>query len=206
LPGSPNAQDLGSASFPWRNITSMNALTVTSDADLKQRGAALTDAEITAGKRIAAELCWWQWLNSIATKGAEARNHFGPMAQDIARILVECEVELDWTNGNPSFRSDMLCWDEWKQVTKPVMATRNVTKTKVVMVPVEGSDDGTGEPFYQREEITADEVEEYDSGNVTIETPAGSGWRIDPSQVAFFLIAAINADTERRLVALETKV
>lgn len=206
LPGTPNTQDFGGAGKAWRNITSMNALTVTSDADLKQRGAALSDAEITAGKRIAEELCWWQWLKSIADKGAAARNHFGPMAQDIAQILVDCGVELDWTNGNPSFRSDMLCWDEWDEVTKPVMAERIVQKTKIVLVPVEGSDDGSGQPFYQREEITVDDVEEYDTGEVTIETPAGSGWRIDPSQVAFFLIAAINADTEKRLAALENQV
>lgn len=203
LPGATNAQDLGGAGIAWRNITSMNALTVTSDADLKQRGAALSDAEIRAGKRIAAELCWWKWLKSIADKGAAARNHFGPMAQDIARILVECGVELDWSNGKPSFRSDMLCWDEWDEVTKPVMAERIVQKTKIVLVPVDGSDDGTGEPLYRREEITVDEAEQYDTGEVTIEKPAGSEWRIDPCQVAFFLIAAINADTERRLAALE---
>lgn len=201
--GLSNAQDLGSASVPWRNGFIQNGWTVTSDADLKQRGAVLSAAEITAGKRIAEKLCWWKLLDSIATKGAAARNHFGPMAQDIAQILVECGVELDWTNGNPSFRSDMLCWDQWDEVTKPVMATRTVPKTKIVFVPVEGSDDGSGQPFYQREEITVDEVEEYDSGEVTIETPAGSGWRIDPSQVAFFLIAAIKADTERRLALLE---
>ena len=206
IAGLPNAQDLGSASVPWRNGYIQNAFTITSDASLKQRGAALSDDEIRAGKRIAAELCWWQWLDSIADKGAAARNHFGPMAQDIAQILVECGVELDWTNGNPSFRSDMLCWDAWDEVTKPVMATRTVPTTKIVLVPVEGSDDGSGQPFYQREEITVDEVEEYDTGAVTIESPAGSGWRIDPSQVAFFLLAAINADTERRLAALENEV
>jgi hypothetical protein len=203
LPGAQNAQDLGGAGIAWRNITSMNALTVTSDADLKQRGAALSDEEILAGKRIADELVWWKWLKSIADNGAAARNHFGPMAQDIAQILVECDVELDWADGKPSFRSDMLCWDEWDAVTQPVMAERIVQKTKIVLVPVDGSDDGTGEPFYEREEITVDEVEQYDTGAVEIVRPAGSEWRIDPSQVAFFLIAAINADTERRLLALE---
>jgi hypothetical protein len=125
------------------------------------------------------------------------------MAQDIAQILVECDVELDWADGKPSFRSDMLCWDEWDAVTQPVMAERIVQKTNIVLVPVDGSDDGTGEPFYKREEITVDEVEQYDTGAVEIVRPAGSEWRIDPSQVAFFLIAAINADTERRLLALE---
>jgi hypothetical protein len=203
MPGVTNAQDLGIAGKVWRNGYIQNAWTVTSDADLKHRGAALSDAEITAGKRIAAELCWWQWLDSIATKGEEARNHFGPMAQDIAQILVECDVELDWADGKPSFRSDMLCWDEWDAVTQPVMADRIVQKTKIVLVPVDGSDDGTGEPFYKREEITVDEVEQYDTGAVEIVRPAGSEWRIDPSQVAFFLIAAINADTERRLALLE---
>ena len=203
LAGTSNTQDLGAAGLSWRNGFIQNAWTVTSDADLKQRGAGLSDNEILAGKRIADELVWWKWLKSIADKGAAARNHFGPMAQDIAQILVECDVELDWADGKPSFRSDMLCWDEWDAVTQPVMAERIVQKTKIVLVPVDGSDDGTGEPFYKREEITVDEVEQYDTGAVEIVRPAGSEWRIDPSQVAFFLIAAINADTERRLALLE---
>ena len=203
LAGTSNTQDLGAAGLSWRNGFIQNAWTVTSDADLKQRGVVLSDNEILAGKRIADELVWWKWLKSIADKGAAARNHFGPMAQDIAQILVECDVELDWADGKPSFRSDMLCWDEWDAVTQPVMAERIVQKTKVVLVPVDGSDDGTGEPFYKREEITVDEVEQYDTGAVEIVRPAGSEWRIDPSQVAFFLIAAINADTERRLALLE---
>ena len=203
LPGATNAQDLGGAGIAWRNGFIQNAWTVSSDADLKQRGAVLSDNEILAGKRIAEELCWWKWLKSIADKGAAARNHFGPMAQDIAQILVECEVELDWADDKPSFRSDMLCWDEWDEVTQPVMAERTVQKTKSVLVPIEGSNDGNGNPFYRLEETAVDEVEQYDTGAVEIVRPAGSEWRIDPSQVAFFLIAAINADTERRLLALE---
>jgi hypothetical protein len=202
-PGVTDVQDIGVPGLSWNNGFIRNAWTVTSDADLKQRGVVLSDNEILAGKRIADELVWWKWLKSIADKGAAARNHFGPMAQDIAQILVECDVELDWADGKPSFRSDMLCWDEWDAVTQPVMAERIVQKTKIVLVPVDGSDDGTGEPFYKREEITVDEVEQYDTGAVEIVRPAGSGWRIDPSQVAFFLIAAINADTERRLALLE---
>jgi hypothetical protein len=85
----------------------------------------------------------------------------------------------------PSFRSDMLCWDEWDAVTQPVMAERIVQKTKILLVPVDGSDDGTGEPLYRREEITVDEAEQYDTGVVEVVRPAGSEWRIDPCQVAF---------------------
>jgi hypothetical protein len=197
-PGAANAQDLGSASLPWRNGFIQNAWTVTSDVDMKQRGAPLSDNEILAGKRIANELCWWKWLKSIEDKGIAARNHFGPMAQDIARIFVECGVELDWNDGNPSFRSDMLCWDEWDAVTKPVMATRTVPNT--VLAQTESSEE------LAVDETEQYETEQYDTGEVEIVVPAGSGWRIDPCQVAFFLIAAINADTERRLALLENSV
>lgn len=207
LPGTANTQDLGSAPNPWRNGSIQNAWTITSDADKKMRGPGLSDAEIRAGKRIAAELCWWQWLDSIADPEKQARYHFGPMAQDIARIFIEEGVEADYANaeGKPSFRSDMLGWDEWEEVTEKVTATRKKKMRRKILHAVENSDDGTGKPFY-RQFDQIDEVEEvYETGELAVKHPAGSGWRIDPSQVAFFLIAAINEDSEQRLAKLEAR-
>jgi hypothetical protein len=204
IPATANFSELGSSPLPMKGGWTQSAFTVTCDADKKKRGAGLSPAEIRAGKRIAAELCWWQWLDRVAERGDDARRHFGPMAQDIGRIFVEEGVEADYKDGRPSFRSDMLGWDEWNEVTRPVMAKRKIKTKKSMLVEIEGSDDGTGQQLYRREKRTVDETEEYETGETEVVQPAGSGWVIDPTQVAFFLIATINADTETRLLLLES--
>lgn len=205
FPGVTNVQDIGKFSAAFRDIYLLNSPTITSDADRKKRGAGLSEAEVRAGRRIARELCWWQWLESVAQKGDAARLHFGPMAQDMARIFVEEGVEVDYGDGNPSFRSDMLGWDEWGEESEPIFEIREVEEPCLDFEQV--GQDRDGNPLFATVDATRIVKQQFDTGKTRVKRSAGSGWRIDPSQVAFFLIAvqaAVQDALEARLAALES--
>ena len=204
LPASANIYNLGSAAFDWKGGFIRSAWTVTSDATLKRQLHQIAPNEVSAGKRIIAELRWWQWLDSVANIGKEnARRHFGPMAQDMAKILIEEGVEIDPKGSSPSFVSDMIGWDEWPEISEPVISKRTVQHEVIITLPVDGTDDGTGQPLLRREVQIQEQEEDFDTGERRNIRSAGSGYRIDPTQVSFFLIAAMNADFEARIAVLE---
>ena len=83
LPDTNNTRDLGNGTDAWRNIYSVNAVTVTSDKRLKQERPAPTKAEIAWARSI--RFVGYQMLAAIAEKGEDgARIHWGVMAQDVA--------------------------------------------------------------------------------------------------------------------------
>lgn len=105
LPGTTNAQDLGSASKEWQDQFLVNAATVSSGSAGKRNMRPASEAERRVAARLRARGCFYQLAASIARKGSEAlealdeaarantsieaegarlaRWHFGMLAEDV---------------------------------------------------------------------------------------------------------------------------
>lgn len=117
-PGADNTQTLGGASFRWSTVFAGTGTINTSDEREKQWRGPLNAAELRAAKRIAAEIGIYQFLDSIAEKGAaNARLHCGVRAQQVFAILED--EGLEWS------AYAWCCHDEWEE-TPPQPAVPEV--------------------------------------------------------------------------------
>ncbi len=106
-PASDNALPLGTASFRMSTIFAGTGTINTSDTREKEWRGGLSEAEISAGKRMIREIGIYQWLQAIAERGPdEARFHCGVRAQEVIAIMVD--EGLDWR------RYGWACYDEWE--------------------------------------------------------------------------------------------
>jgi hypothetical protein len=78
-----NAIDLGSSGARFDDIYATNGTIQTSDRNEKQDIEALSDAEQRVAVAAKSLLRKFRWINSVETKGDEARIHFGIIAQDL---------------------------------------------------------------------------------------------------------------------------
>ncbi|MBT2242693.1 tail fiber domain-containing protein [Sphingobium sp. BHU LFT2] len=195
-----NSWDLGSATYLWAVVRAATGTINTSDERLKQWRGGLTAAELRAGKRIIAELGFYQWIDAIAEKGEDgARYHFGVRAQTAFAILTD--EGLDWR------RYAWCCHDEWDalpEIREPVMATRPIEVERQVTLPMVVGQDEDGHDIIEHRQVPAlvTEEEEYDTGETIVvqeARDAGDRYGVRPDQLALFLIAVNHA----RLEALE---
>lgn len=121
-PGADNAFSLCTAANRSSVVYSATGAINTSDEGEKKWLGDFTDPYRRAAKRIIAEIGLFQWNDSIAEKGDEARLQIGVRAQQVARIMIEEGLEEAPAKGQrPSFRHGFLCYDEWPE-TKAVPA------------------------------------------------------------------------------------
>jgi len=82
-PTADNARDLGTASFRFDDIFATNGTIQTSDRNEKENIRELLEAEARVAQAAKGLLRAFQWKDSVAEKGDEARIHFGIIAQDL---------------------------------------------------------------------------------------------------------------------------
>ncbi len=131
----------------------------------------------------------FRWLSSLAEKGdgeesSSARWHFGVIAQQVRDAFV--------AHGIDGTRFGLLCHDEWKDVTRPVMATKEVISFAIV--------DG--------KEVERTDTVEYETGETEVVIAAGSRWGIRPDQCAWLEAAYQRRRSDRieeRLAKLEAR-
>jgi hypothetical protein len=75
--------DLGLSNAQWDDIYSVNAVTTSSDRNVKQSIEELTEAETRVAQACKGLVRKFKWNSAVESKGSEARYHFGVMAQDI---------------------------------------------------------------------------------------------------------------------------
>jgi hypothetical protein len=83
LPGTDNAQDLGSLTKRYDDVYATNAIIQTSDRNEKQDIEELSEAETRVAVAAKALMRKYRWKSAVAEKGDEARIHFGIIAQDL---------------------------------------------------------------------------------------------------------------------------
>ena len=75
--------DLGLSNAQWDDIYSVNAVTTSSDRNVKQSIEELTEAETRVAQACKGLVRKFKWNSAVEKKGSEARYHFGVMAQDV---------------------------------------------------------------------------------------------------------------------------
>jgi hypothetical protein len=78
-----NTYDVGSASYRWDDIYATNGTIQTSDRNEKENIRELLEAEARVAQAAKGLLRAFQWKDSVAEKGDDARIHFGIIAQDL---------------------------------------------------------------------------------------------------------------------------
>src|SRR5690606_15768266 len=100
-------QSLGAAAVRWSEVFAVNGTINTSDAREKTEVAPLSAAEIAAARDLAREIGTFQWLASVAEKGADkARRHVG--------LTVQRAIEIMESHGLDPMRYGFICYDEWE--------------------------------------------------------------------------------------------
>ena len=103
--GRDNAMDLGTSSNRWDDVRATNGTIQTSDQNLKQNIAVLTDAEITAAKAISGLFKTFKWIDKVEAKGDDARTHTGVIAQEVQQAMTD--------NGLDATKYAFWCSDTW---------------------------------------------------------------------------------------------
>jgi hypothetical protein len=80
---SDNAIDLGSSSYRFDDVYATNGTIQTSDRNEKENIRELLEAEARVAQAAKGLLRAFQWKDSVAEKGDDARIHFGIIAQDL---------------------------------------------------------------------------------------------------------------------------
>ena len=109
LAGTDNAQTLGSAAKRWSTVYAGTGTINTSDAREKTAVAALTADEIAAAKDLSKEVGTYQFLDSIAAKGAGARHHIG--------LTVQRAIEIMQGHNLDPMRYGFICHDAWPEIS-----------------------------------------------------------------------------------------
>lgn len=105
--GADNSQTMGIASKRWSVVYAGTGTINTSDAREKTVVASMTAAEIAAAKDLAREIGTYQFLASVAEKGADnARRHAG--------MTVQRAIEVMQSHGLDPFRYGFICHDSWE--------------------------------------------------------------------------------------------
>jgi len=108
-----NAYSLGNASLRPSIIWAASGTISTSDAREKTAVLPLSPAELAASADLSRAIGTYQWLASIAEKGAEnARHHVG--------MTVQRAIEIMAAHGLDPFRYGFICYDSWDELPEIV--------------------------------------------------------------------------------------
>ena len=105
-PSAHNTYDLGTTAVRWKDLWLQTGAFNGSDARLKTEVKPFSTKEINAAKQLSREIGLYQWLDSIATKGADkARHHVG--------MTVQKAIEIMEANGLDPFAYGFIGYDQW---------------------------------------------------------------------------------------------
>ena len=104
-PTATNTISLGSSTSKWTVVYATTGTINTSDARMKTSVEQFTQNELKASKLLADEIGLYQFLDSISTKGDQARRHVGMTVQRAIEIMTQCGLE--------PFDYGFICYDEW---------------------------------------------------------------------------------------------
>jgi hypothetical protein len=105
-PNADNTLNLGTASQRWAVVYAGTGAINTSDARLKEQVRGLSDAERAVALRLKGLLRAFKFIEAVQFKGADARIHFGVIAQD---VMAAFEAE-----GLDAQDYSLFCYDEWE--------------------------------------------------------------------------------------------
>lgn len=175
--GSDNTLTMGTAARRWSVVYAGTGTINTSDAREKTKVAALDSQEIAAAIEISKEIGAFKFLESVKTKGNDARIHIGMTVQRVMEIMR--------LHGLEPTEYAFICYEAWPEECVPAKTIRRET----------GFFDSANEPIF---EIVETEP------SYTI--PAGDRYGFRADQLALFIArgqAQRQDELEARIAALE---
>jgi hypothetical protein len=163
-----NTYNVGHPAARFGTVYAGTATINTSDAREKQQIQDIDAAALRAVRRIPFKQ--FKFNDAVELKADGARWHFGVLAQDV-KAAFEAE-------GLDPFAYGVLCYDEWTELTEPVMAERQAV----------GPD---GQP--QTDLDGAPVMETYDTGEQRCVQTAGNRYGVRHDELYALKLAAIEA-------------
>ena len=95
VPSPDNTLSLGSAGLRWTTVYATTGTINTSDRNDKQQIADLTAAEKAVGQALKGMIKTFKFNDAVQKKGADARIHFGVIAQDVQAAFQAQGLDAD---------------------------------------------------------------------------------------------------------------
>jgi len=111
LPGADATQNFGSPSKRVKEYFGSLGAINTSDAREKTPVRPLSGGEIAAAQTLASEIGAYRFLNAVAEKGEDAREHVG--------MTVQRAIEIMEMHGLDPFAYGFICYDTWPESSEP---------------------------------------------------------------------------------------
>jgi len=202
-----NISDLGTTAVRWKDLWLQSGAFNGSDARLKTEVAAFTPAEIQAAKELAREIGTYQWLESVANKGADqARLHTG--------LTVQRAIEIMTANGLDWRRYAFIGYDQWEDsvIEHPAVAPVTAqaaqpaeyeTQTQTETVIIDGVETELQRSVLVciKEAVPAVEAAPAVDAWTEVTLPAGDAYSFRYDQLNMFIARGFEA----RLAELEAK-
>lgn len=106
-PGSDNTKSSANPVQRWSEVYAATGTINTSDSREKQQVLSISDAEGDAALELKGMIRKFKWNHAVERKGAEARWHFGVMAQEVAEVFDR--------HGLDAHDYGLFCYDEWDE-------------------------------------------------------------------------------------------
>ncbi|MCD8492994.1 MAG: tail fiber domain-containing protein [Geovibrio sp.] len=208
MPASNNAIDIGSASVRTRDIFTVNAVNVLSNAQHKQDVRSMTAQELACAQELAQNISLFRWKDAVAGKGENARIHIGMIAQEVVTIFLK--------HGLCANDYGLLCFDSWVAETVEHEAEYEqieipaVTEVRLISEAVLDKDGNEQEPAVY--EIVELEPARIEQGEIIAEAwtetvkDAGEAYSLRTEELLYFIMAGQEArmkNIEERLTLLE---
>jgi hypothetical protein len=133
IPGADNSASCGSAAKRWSVIYAGNGTINTSDQNEKTDFLEIEQTEKEVALSIKSKLKKFRYKDAVASKGDDARIHFGAVAQEVEQCFKDKKL-------NPA-RYGMFCVDQWyeKEIKKIDDLGNEVTYIETSDKPIEGA-------------------------------------------------------------------
>ena len=183
-----NAIDLGYATGRFDDIYATNGTIQTSDRNEKQDIEALSDAEQRVAVAAKGLLRKFRWIDSVEEKGADARIHFGIIAQDLQDAFA--------AEGLDAGRYAMFISSTWWETQTEVEAVEAVEFVQAVEAVYDENGELVSEAVEGVQAVEAkDAYTRIDTFHTLADAPEGATERtrlgVRYSELLAFIIAAI---------------
>lgn len=203
---SDNAYSMGKASNRISVVYAGTGAINTSDEREKKWRGGISEEEFSAGVRVLDELGFYQWLDAVEEKGADARVHFGVRAQRVWAIFAEAGLVDPIKKGAPGKTPyAFLCFDAWDEERQPIMKEKKVRKTRPVLVE-SGTVGEDGAPVMVKKDEPYFETEMVDTGKTEVVRSAGDRFGVRTDQLALFLVAVMDERSRRDKAAMDERL
>lgn len=126
VPGADNTQPLGDVTARWKQLYAGTATINTSDMREKTDVRELLETERRVSQKVRGLFRAYKLIDAVAGKGDEARWHFGVMAQEV--------IAAFQSEGLDPFAYGAVCYDEWPDIYRKVLANEGETVTETMKV------------------------------------------------------------------------